>query len=260
MTIRSTQAGSRCRAGPRGRHRSASMPPVRIAPAPAMQAGPAGTEREGCGDALLLRGTDTADAEAQRGRSSRARGLGGRPPRVARKRKPGPSWYVCRSGRRCGSERVIQRHYAPRHRHVPLTPGTTPSSRRPPHPDDVRLDRPDHIGEPVVPLPRACLQPDVAARPGGDVVDALAPKEARRRGVVNSGEAVAAAVDHGVCLGGIPEGPVRTPGSGLGYPLCRPRSYSLQPSSSRLWTCSTSPNPASAGTLVLAQSVPSAPT
>jgi len=38
-------------------------------------------------------------------RSSRTGGPGGRPPRVARKRKPGPSCYVWRRRRRCGSER-----------------------------------------------------------------------------------------------------------------------------------------------------------
>jgi len=42
---------------------------------------------------------DQAAARARKG------SRGGRPPRVAKKRNPGPSWYVRRSQRRCGSPR-----------------------------------------------------------------------------------------------------------------------------------------------------------
>ena len=67
MTIRSTQAGSRCRTGPRGRWRRRLDATLRIGPAPAVQAGPARTEGQGRCDTVPVRGADAADAEAQRG-------------------------------------------------------------------------------------------------------------------------------------------------------------------------------------------------
>ena len=95
MTARSTQAGGCSRSGPR-RCLPQGLEATRlVAPPPAEQARPADAQGQGRSEALAERGADAADAEAQAGQSrSRTRGPGGRPPRVARKRKPGPSWYV----------------------------------------------------------------------------------------------------------------------------------------------------------------------
>ena len=65
MTARSTQAGRHCpRRTPWLLSQGLDAAGL-VAPPPAMQAGAAGPQREGCGDAVLQGGTDAADAEAQ---------------------------------------------------------------------------------------------------------------------------------------------------------------------------------------------------
>jgi len=139
MTACSTHPGRPSGPGPRGRSRSASMPPPPYLPrqrwrlarlTPRARAAPMPCSRA----VRTHRMRNRSPA-----RSSVTPVPGGRPPRVARNRNPGPSWYVCRWRRRCGSARlsVSGRSIGPRYRplmpDVSTTPGTTPSRSLPDH-------------------------------------------------------------------------------------------------------------------------------
>jgi len=62
---------------------------VSVGTTPAIQAGPAGTEREGCTDALLVRGPDTADPEAQSSQVLTGRWSWGSPTPGREEQEPG---------------------------------------------------------------------------------------------------------------------------------------------------------------------------